>query len=194
MPNVLVLRIFYLHARDGTHLIPGRALVPAGALVHHLPDDQVAVDHLVVWVVLDRLFVKGPLVLRLRVTLGRAPQLEQRLADGGLPLARLFDHDRRLSQNSRLHHLVNVAELVGSVAGVRAVGSLVHMRNAESLLVVESGYGLGIVGPKDVWRGDSGCLARQFGIGAVGSKLRRGLRLKLWPVGENANDVTKNLI
>ena len=178
------LGLFYLHTLDGTELIPGRALVAAGALVHHLLDDQVAVDHLVVRVVLDRLPVKGPLVLRLRVPLGRASQLERCLADGGLPLARLLDNGGLLLQDRRLYHLVHVAKLVGRVAGVSTDSALVHLVYVESRAAIEKGQGIGVVSPSDRGRGDSRCFACQFSIGVVGPQLRGRLRVKLGPVGK----------
>ena len=60
----------YLHTLDRAKLILGCALVAVGTLIHDLLDDQVAVDHLVVVIVLDQSLVRGPLVLWLWVPPG----------------------------------------------------------------------------------------------------------------------------
>ena len=94
-----------------------------------------------------------------------------------------------LPQDRRQDCLVDVAELVGGVAGVGTDGVLVHRRYAQCRLAVEVGEGLAVVGPGDRGRGDPGGLARQLGVRVVGSELRGRLRVKLGPVGKD--DVMK---
>ena len=178
-------QIRYLHTLNRAKLILGCALVAVGALIRDLLDDQVAVNHLVVVIVLDQPLVRGPLVLWLWVTLGGASQLQQRLSDGRLPLARLLDHDRNLPQNRRLHHLVHVAELVGGIAGICAHMILVHDVNVENLAVLLSDDGPCIVSPRDLWCWGPGCIAFQDCDRFVGFELTRRPQCEFGPIEQD---------